>query len=123
MDINDFKKVYHPRSNIVKNEKGALSTEFHSILAMWRNYFSHLFNVKGFSDVRQTETHTTELLLPEPSVFEFEMAIEKLKGHKSPGRDRIPAELIKAGCRKIRSEIHKLFISIWNKEELPEEWK
>jgi len=31
--------------------------------------------------------------------------------------------LIKAGCRKIRYEIHKLIISIWNKEELPEEWK
>jgi hypothetical protein len=35
----------------------------------------------------------------------------------------VPAELIKAGGRIIRSEIHKLMISIWNKEELPEEWK
>jgi hypothetical protein len=43
--------------------------------------------------------------------------------HKSPGIDQIPAELIKAGGRIIRSEIHKLIISIWNKEELPEEWK
>ena len=47
------------------------------------------------------------------------MAIEKLKRHKSPGVDQIPAEMIKA----IRSEIHKLINSIWNKEELPEEWK
>jgi len=31
--------------------------------------------------------------------------------------------LIKAGDRTIRSEIHKLIISIWNKEKLPEEWK
>jgi hypothetical protein len=51
------------------------------------------------------------------------MAIEKLKRHKSPGIDQIPAELIKAGGRIIRSEILKLIISIWNKEELPEEWK
>jgi hypothetical protein len=34
------------------------------------------------------------------------MTIEKLKGHKSPGFDQIPAELIKAKGRKIRSEIH-----------------
>ena len=27
------------------------------------------------------------------------------------------------GGRTIRSEIHKLIISVWNKEELPEEWK
>jgi hypothetical protein len=51
------------------------------------------------------------------------MAIEKLKSHKSPGIDQIPAELITAGGRIIRSEIHKLIISIWNKEELPEECK
>jgi hypothetical protein len=51
------------------------------------------------------------------------MAIEKLKSHKSPGIDQIPAKLIKAGGRIIRSEVHKLIISIWNNEELPEEWK
>jgi len=67
--------------------------------------------------------HTAEPLVPEPSVFEVELAIEKLKSHKSPGSDQIPAELIKAGCRTIRYEIQKLVISVWSKEELPEEWK
>ena len=51
------------------------------------------------------------------------MAIEKLKGHKSPGIDQISAEVIKAGGRTICSEIHKLINCIWNEEELPEEWK
>ena len=51
------------------------------------------------------------------------MAIEKLKSHKSPGIDQIPAELIKAGGRTICYEIHKINNSIWNEEELPEEWK
>jgi hypothetical protein len=41
----------------------------------------------------------------------------------SPGIDQIPAELIKAGGRTIRGAIHKLIIVIWNKEELPEDWK
>jgi len=61
--------------------------------------------------------------VPELSVFEFELAIEKLKGHKSPGIDQTPAELIKTWCRTIRYEIHKLIISFRNKEKLPEEWK
>jgi len=30
--------------------------------------------------------------------------------------------LIKAGGRTVRSDIHKHIYSIWNKEELPEEW-
>jgi len=44
------------------------------------------------------------------------LAIEKLKSHISPGIDQIPAELIKAGGRTIHSAIHKLIISVWNKE-------
>jgi len=98
-------------------------TDSYRILARWSNYFSQIFNVYGFSEVRQTEIHTPEPLLPEPSAFEFEMVIEELKSHKSPGSDQIPAELIKAEGRKICSEFHKLIISNWNKEELPEEWK
>jgi len=45
---------------------------------------------------RQEEIHTSEPLVPEPSAFEVELAIEKLKNHKSPSIDQIPAELIKA---------------------------
>ena len=59
--------------------------------------------------------------MPEKSAFEFDLAIENLKSHKSPGIDRIPAEMINSGGRTIRYETHKLIISIWNKEELPEE--
>jgi hypothetical protein len=61
--------------------------------------------------------------VPEASAFEVEMAIEKQKRHKSPGIDQFPADLIKAGGRTIRFEIHKFFNSVWNKEELPDEWK
>jgi hypothetical protein len=64
--------------------------------------------------------------VPEPSAFEVEMAIEKFKRYKSPGIDQIPAELIKAGGSKICCEIHKLhklINSIWNKEELLEQWR
>jgi len=80
-------------------------------------------DVHGVNDVRKMDIHTAEPLVPEPSAFEVELAIEKLRSHKSPGIDKIPAELTKEGGRTIRGEIHKLIISIWNKEELPEEWK
>ena len=95
----------------------------HNIMARWRKYYSQLLNVHEVKDVRQAEIHTVEPLVPEPSAFEVELAIEKLKNCKSPGIDQIPAELIKAGGRTIFCEIHKLIISIWNEEELPDEWK
>ena len=77
----------------------------------------------GVKDVGEAEIHTAEPLVPEPSASEVELAIDKLKSHKLPGIEQIPAELIKAGGRTIYLEIHKLIISIWVKEKLPEEWK
>ena len=92
-------------------------------MARWRKYFSQLLNVHENNEFRQAEIHTVEPLVPDPSAFEVELAIGKLKNKKSPGIDQISAELMKAGDRTICSAIHKLIISIWNKEKLPEEWK
>ena len=89
-------------------KKSGLFTDSHSILARWRNYFSQILNVHGVNFVRQTEIHTTEPLVPETSTSEFELAIEKLKSYRSPDIDQIPSELIKAGGKTIRCEVHKL---------------
>jgi hypothetical protein len=53
--INDFKKGYQPRSNLVKDENGDLLADSHNILIRWKNYFSQLLNVHRVSDVRQIE--------------------------------------------------------------------
>jgi len=53
--IGDFKKGYQPRTNQVKDEKGDLVADSHSILAKWRNHFCELLRVRGVSNVRQTE--------------------------------------------------------------------
>jgi hypothetical protein len=88
-------------------------------LAKWSNHFSQLLNIYG---VRQTEIHTAEPIVPEPSAFEFEMAFEKLKGHKSPGTDHIPVEWLKQWIEQIAFRSINFINSIWNKEEFPEEW-
>jgi hypothetical protein len=80
-----------------------------------------IMNVHGVNEVRQIEIHTMEPLVTESSASEFELAIEKLKSYKSPRIDQIPAELIKAGDKTFRCEVHKHIISIWNKVNLPEE--
>jgi hypothetical protein len=69
------------------------------------------------------DIYTAEPLVPEPSLFKVEIAIGKLKSYKSPGTDNILAELIKARGETLCSEIHKLICSIWNKEELSQQWK
>ena len=98
--INYFKKGYQPRCNIVKDEKVDLVADSHGIVARWRNYFSQLFNVHGIKDVRQAEIHTAEPQEPEPCAAEFELAIGKIKSHKSPGIVQITAELNKQGVEQ-----------------------
>jgi len=106
-DISE--KGYRPRTNIVKDEKSDLVTDSHSILARWRNHYSQLLSVLGVNDVRQTKIHTAEPQVPEPSAFEVELAIEKLKSHESACIDQIPAELIKVGEQFVMRSIN-LFI-------------
>jgi hypothetical protein len=79
----------------VKDENGDLLADSHSILNRWKNYFSQLLNV---------EIHTTELLVPDPSPFEVEIAIAKFRQYKSPYTLQIPAELIQAGGEILGSE-------------------
>jgi hypothetical protein len=108
---------------LVKDERGDLLADPHKILNRWRNYFCQVLNVHGAGGVRQTEMHTAEPFVPQPSASEVEVAVGKLKRYKSPGVDQIPTELIQAGRETLRSDNHKNIKFIWNKEELPHQWK
>jgi hypothetical protein len=93
---------------------------------VWKNYFCQLLNVQGAGGVRQTEIHTAEPLVPEPSASEVEVAVRKFERYKSPGVDQILVELIQAlggwGGGWILRYINLL---CWpgKKEELPHQWK
>jgi hypothetical protein len=61
-------------------------------------------NIHRVSDVRQVEIHTAEPLVPGRSHLRFKF-------------------LIPAGGEILRSKIHELINYLWNKEELPDQWK
>jgi hypothetical protein len=92
-NISDLKNIYQPITKIVKDEKGALFADSHRILARWLNDFSHLLNMH----------------VPELSIFGVQLAVEKLKSHKSPGIDQTPA-----GSRTVCSDSHILIIAVGN---------
>jgi hypothetical protein len=90
--MNEFKNGYQPRINLVKNDKGNLVADSHSILDNCKNNFCQSMCVHRVTDVRQTEICTAGPLLPYPSACEVMMAIENLKRHKSPGTGQILAD-------------------------------
>jgi hypothetical protein len=110
--INEFKRGYQQKNNLVKDENSDLLADSHDILNRWKNYFSQLLNVHNVSDVRQIGVQMAEPLVPGPCNLEDEIAIAKLKKYKLPGSDQIPAELIQAGGEILLSEIHKLINSV-----------
>jgi hypothetical protein len=46
-----------------------------------------------------------------------------MKDNRAPKEDAVAAELIKDGGRSLWRNIHQLIVSIWEKEEMPEEWQ
>jgi hypothetical protein len=106
---------------LAKGDYGDLLAHSHNILNRWKIYFCQLLNVHGINDVRQTEVHTAESLVPEPSSFEVKIATEKLKRHKSPSIDQIPAEMNQAGSNTLHSDIKNLFVPLGIKAATAEE--
>jgi hypothetical protein len=121
--INEFKRGCQPRSNLIEDENGDLHAYSHKILSKWKNYSSQLLNVLDVSDVKQIEVHIAEPLVPGPSHLEAEIEIDiaELRKYKSPGSDKVTAELIEARGETLLAEICNLFNSIGNKEELPDQ--
>jgi hypothetical protein len=106
------KKGYQLRINILKDKKSDLVADSHSILARWRNHFFQLLNIQRDNDVRQREIHTAEPM-PEPSAIEVELAIERVKSHKSPGIDQIPRELRQGVEQFAMRSINLFLFGVW----------
>jgi hypothetical protein len=80
--INKFKKIHKPRNNLVKEKNGDVLADSHTVLNRCKNYLSQLmFMGLLFNDVRYSEIHTAEPLVPQPSTFEAEIAIEKVENY------------------------------------------
>jgi hypothetical protein len=63
----------------VNGENGDLVGNSHNILIGYKNYFCQLLNLRGANDIKWTEMHTSEQLVPESSSFEIQIAIKNMK--------------------------------------------
>jgi hypothetical protein len=61
--INEFKKCYQPRNNLLKDDSGDLLAD-HKILDGWKNYCRQLLAVHGAGDARQTAEPFGQILAP-----------------------------------------------------------
>ena len=56
-----------------------------------------------------------------PDLKEVVDAIDATREGKAPGKCKIPAEIWKYGGTEIVSKLHKLILSVWSEENVPQD--
>ena len=77
--------------------------------------------------MQRADIQLAAVLLPidcsRPGKEEIAKAIKHLKKNKSPGRDSIPARILKAYINTITETLYELIGLIWEEEMEPTDWK
>ena len=112
-----------------KDENNIVITQTNQILNRWKDYFCTILNLDiddSISNYRIQPTisdNQTDVEISPPSYNEVCSIIHKLKSNKAGGTDNIIPELIKQGGRTLKQRIYKCTLMIWEKEQLPNQWK
>ena len=108
----------------VKDKNGNPLTTTKEQLKRWAEHLRELLNrliPDSPSDIPSAETELPTSC-DKPSKAEIK-AIMTLRSGKAPGPVEIPAEAIKADMATVTNILYSLFIKIWEKEEVPAQWK
>nr|KAG5687578.1 hypothetical protein BaRGS_009975 [Batillaria attramentaria] len=109
----------------VKDKNGHPLTTTEEQLKRWAEHFRELLNRPIPETPPDIPLAETELPIncDKPSKAEIRKAIMTLRNGKAAGPDEIPAEAIKADTETAVNMLHSLFSKIWEKEEVPAQWK
>ena len=109
----------------IKDKKGNPLTTVEEQLKRWAEHFKELLNRPTPEEPPEIPPAETELPINcnKPTKAEIKKAITTLRNGKAAGPDEIPAEAIKADMETAVNMLHSLFSKIWEKEEVPSQWK
>ena len=116
-----FKKSERP----IRDKNGNVLMGADKQLNRWAKHFEELLNRPAPQN--QPDIQPAETYLPidcnKPTREEIKKAIAHMKNGKVAGLDGIPAETLKADVNTSVEMLYCLFEDIWEKEEIPAEWK
>ena len=94
-------------------------------LKQWAEHFRELLNRPTPDSPPDIPSAETELPIncDKPSKAEIKKAIMTLRSGNVAGPDEIPAEAIKVDIETAVNMLYSLFSKIWEKEEVPAQWK
>ena len=129
--FNALKMVYGPSrsgcsplltsdgSNLIKDQAG--------LRDRWAEYFSNLLNLPSTIDPVALNQIPQQPIMDEldapPTLDEIKKAISQLNTNRASGKDGIPAEIYKAASPNTLESFHHVLNSIWDEEEMPEDFR
>ena len=134
-DMREFyqglREVYGPQKRGTTQLKtldgDSILQDKNQILNRFAEHFNQLLNVPGDTDQRAldkiSQRPTPNGLDNLPDETEFFNALSSTKENKAPGRCGIPAEVWKYGGEKLQQRLFDLIKEIWDKEQVPQDWK
>ena len=109
----------------MKDKDGDQPTTTEEQLKRWAEQFRELLNRPSPETPPDIPPAETELPIScdKPTKAEIKKAIMTLRSGKAAGPGEISAEAIKADMETVTNMLHSLFSKIWEKEEVPAQWK
>ena len=109
----------------VKDKNGSPIQGIEGELNRWAEYFEELLNRPAPQSPPNISPGDRDLDIncEKPTREEITNAIKLLKNDKAVGPDDIPAEALKADLKTTVEILYSLFENIWEKEEVPTNWK
>lgn len=111
----------------IKNKKGDVLKKEEDIMDRWREHFQELLNENEEVENNAAEVTERERQIDNNesniTIEELTDAIRELKNGKSPGADKITAEMVKAMGERGTNLLLEIFKRIWIEERIPKEWE
>ena len=131
MFFKAIKEVYGPAkpctSPLMSSDGTTLLKDKRSINERWREHFSTLLNRPSTVDSAALDQIPQKIILEHldlpPTIDETRIAIRQTSAGKSPGMDGIPAEFFKTAGPVALNTFHAILVSIWEEEDMPDEFK
>lgn len=108
----------------VKSTDGTVLIEENQIMQRWQQYFEQLLNADSTYQQKEIEISNTkeEIDIEVVTRDEVDEAIKKLKNGKSPGHDKITAEMFKNMGILGKETLRQIYNKVWNEEKVPSDW-